>query len=131
MALGNSGLSSFLECSTTRPKLPLSASATRLSVSEDCMAPSTAQATFYANVATLRNQMINLLSGAAVSAAEERRMLDQLPDPTQNPSVFRANLAAMIGVAGGAPRWRPHVKTAKLGAVMQLMLDAGDDSGRR
>jgi D-serine deaminase-like pyridoxal phosphate-dependent protein len=37
----------------------------------------------------------------------------------------RANLAAMIGVAGGAPRWRPHVKTAKLGAVMQLMLDAG------
>jgi len=58
------------------------------------MAPSTAQATFYANVATLRNQIINLLSGTAVSAAEERRMLDQLPDPAQNPSVFRANLAA-------------------------------------
>ena len=58
------------------------------------MAPSPAQATFYANVATLRNQMINLLSGAAVSASEERRMMDQLPDPAQNPSVFRANLAA-------------------------------------
>jgi hypothetical protein len=58
------------------------------------MGPSDAQATFYANVATLRNQIINLLSGAAVSAAEERRMLDQLPDPTQNPTVFRANLAA-------------------------------------
>jgi hypothetical protein len=58
------------------------------------MGPSDAQATFYANVATLRNQIINLLAGAAVSAAEERRMLDQLPDPIQNASVFRANLAA-------------------------------------
>ena len=37
----------------------------------------------------------------------------------------RTNLTAMIRVIGGAARWRPHVKTAKLGAVMQLMLDAG------
>jgi D-serine deaminase-like pyridoxal phosphate-dependent protein len=37
----------------------------------------------------------------------------------------RGNVAAMIRVAGGAARWRPHVKTAKLGAVMRLMLDGG------
>ncbi|HEU4321984.1 MAG TPA: alanine racemase [Roseiflexaceae bacterium] len=36
-----------------------------------------------------------------------------------------ANIAATIRAAGGADRWRPHVKTAKLAWVMQRMLDHG------
>jgi D-serine deaminase-like pyridoxal phosphate-dependent protein len=42
-----------------------------------------------------------------------------------DPATVRANIAAMIQVAGGAARWRPHVKTAKLGAVMRMMVEAG------
>ncbi len=36
-----------------------------------------------------------------------------------------ANIAATIRAAGGADRWRPHVKTAKLAWVMQRLLDHG------
>lgn len=53
-----------------------------------------AVATFYASVATLRNEIIKLMSGAAVSGSEEIRMKEQIPDTTQKPNVFRANLAA-------------------------------------
>jgi D-serine deaminase-like pyridoxal phosphate-dependent protein len=37
-----------------------------------------------------------------------------------------ANIRAVVARFGGDPRrWRPHVKTAKLGAVMRAMLDDG------
>ena len=43
-----------------------------------------------------------------------------------DPAVVDANVRAIVAQLGGAPsRWRPHVKTAKVGRVMQMMLDAG------
>ena len=50
-------------------------------------------ASFYSATAALRNEMIKLFSGAAVSGSEESRMKAQLPDVTQKPNVFKANLA--------------------------------------
>jgi D-serine deaminase-like pyridoxal phosphate-dependent protein len=35
------------------------------------------------------------------------------------------NLAATLRLLGGADRWRPHLKTAKLGWTMQRLCDAG------
>jgi D-serine deaminase-like pyridoxal phosphate-dependent protein len=43
-----------------------------------------------------------------------------------DPSRVRSNIEAIVSVLGGdAARWRPHVKTAKLGAVMRMMLEGG------
>jgi D-serine deaminase-like pyridoxal phosphate-dependent protein len=43
-----------------------------------------------------------------------------------DPGGVRSNVAAIIAQLGGdAKRWRPHIKTAKVGAVMRLMLDGG------
>jgi len=43
-----------------------------------------------------------------------------------DPGLVEANIRAIVAQLGGDPaRWRPHVKTAKLGAVMRTMLDAG------
>lgn len=50
-------------------------------------------AEFYAGVASLRNEIIKMMSGAAVSGSEEARMRSQLPDVTDKPSVFQAKLA--------------------------------------
>jgi D-serine deaminase-like pyridoxal phosphate-dependent protein len=36
-----------------------------------------------------------------------------------------SNIAATLQMCGGANRWRPHVKTAKLAVVMQRLLDHG------
>lgn len=42
------------------------------------------------------------------------------------PDVVRANVRAIVAQAGGEPaRWRVHVKTAKVGVVMRMLLDAG------
>ena len=42
------------------------------------------------------------------------------------PEIVAANINAMIRLLGrDANRWRPHVKTAKLGFVMQLMAERG------
>ena len=42
------------------------------------------------------------------------------------PARVEANIRAIVAQLGGNPaRWRPHVKTAKLGAVMRMMLAAG------
>lgn len=49
-------------------------------------------AEFYSAVANLRNEIIRLMSGAAVSGAEEQRMKAQLPDVTDKPSVFVSKL---------------------------------------
>ena len=51
-----------------------------------------AVAEFHASVAGLRNEIIRLMSGAAVSGSEEQRMRSQLPDVTDKPSVFTAKL---------------------------------------
>lgn len=53
----------------------------------------TAVAEFHAAVAGLENEIIKMMSGAAVSGAEERRMRNQLPRVTDKPSVFKAKLA--------------------------------------
>ena len=43
-----------------------------------------------------------------------------------DPARVEANIRAVVAQLGGdTARWRPHVKTAKLGAVMRMMLDAG------
>ena len=43
-----------------------------------------------------------------------------------DPARVESNIHALLAQLGGhAARWRPHVKTAKLGAVMTMMLNAG------
>ena len=43
-----------------------------------------------------------------------------------DPARVESNIRAIVAQLGGnAARWRPHVKTVKLGAVMQLMLGTG------
>lgn len=43
-----------------------------------------------------------------------------------DPDRVTANVHAIVAQLGGdARRWRPHVKTAKVGSVMQMMCDAG------
>jgi hypothetical protein len=69
------------------------------------------RATFRASVAGLKNDMIRLITGAAVSAQEQTRILQEVPDVTQRPEVFqarlektrqnRANLEARIAQATG------------------------------
>ncbi|MCB0216690.1 MAG: alanine racemase [Chloroflexi bacterium] len=53
--------------------------------------------------------------------------LDGVPTPALLIDLdrVRANLARSLAIIGGADRWRPHVKTAKVAAVQQLMLEAG------
>lgn len=42
------------------------------------------------------------------------------------PDILRENIKSTIQLLGGNPdRWRPHVKTAKLGAVMRAFTDLG------
>jgi D-serine deaminase-like pyridoxal phosphate-dependent protein len=42
------------------------------------------------------------------------------------PEIVAANIDAMLKIAGGDPnRWRPHVKTSKLGFVMNMMVERG------
>lgn len=42
------------------------------------------------------------------------------------PDLVEANLEAMLKLTGGDPnRWRPHVKTSKLGFVMRMMAERG------
>jgi hypothetical protein len=54
------------------------------------VSPEVAQ--FHASVAGLRNEIIRLMSGAAVSGSEEQRMRAQLPDVTDKPASFQAKL---------------------------------------
>jgi D-serine deaminase-like pyridoxal phosphate-dependent protein len=42
------------------------------------------------------------------------------------PATVRSNVAAIVAqFRGDATRWRPHIKTAKVGTVMRMMLDGG------
>ena len=42
------------------------------------------------------------------------------------PAVVRANIEATVRLAGGdANRWRPHLKTAKIPAVIRMLIAAG------
>ncbi|MFQ5927886.1 MAG: hypothetical protein ACE5MH_10690 [Terriglobia bacterium] len=60
--------------------------ATGLSTDQD-------MAEFFASIATLRNVVIRAITGAQMGEAEARRIREQLPEPTQPPTVFRARLA--------------------------------------
>jgi D-serine deaminase-like pyridoxal phosphate-dependent protein len=43
-----------------------------------------------------------------------------------DPARVRSNIAAVVATLKGDPkRWRPHIKTAKVGAVMRMMLEGG------
>lgn len=50
------------------------------------------EANFRSQVSEFRNQTIKQISGAAVSASEEKRMTGQLPNVTDQPVVFEAKL---------------------------------------
>ena len=54
---------------------------------------------------------------------EETRL--QTPALAIYADVVRSNIAVTIDWMGGADRWRPHLKTAKLAAVNRLLVDAG------
>src|SRR3954447_18826089 len=42
------------------------------------------------------------------------------------PEFVDANIAATLALAGGdANRWRPHIKTAKLGFIIRRLVDRG------
>ena len=42
------------------------------------------------------------------------------------PAIVRENIARIIEAVGGNPgRWRPHLKTAKIGAVIEMLAKAG------
>jgi D-serine deaminase-like pyridoxal phosphate-dependent protein len=42
------------------------------------------------------------------------------------PEIVKANIAATIALAGGDPnRWRPHIKTAKMPAVLEFLMEQG------
>lgn len=51
-------------------------------------------AEFAAEVATLKNAVVKATTGAAMSEPEAQRILQQVPDLTDQPDVFRARLAA-------------------------------------
>jgi len=47
------------------------------------------------------------------------------------PEMVRHNIAAIIQAVGGDPaRWRPHVKTVKLGSMMKLLVEAGVETAK-
>jgi hypothetical protein len=71
-------------------------------------------AEFAAEVATLKNAVVKATTGAAMSEAEAVRILEQVPDLTQQPAVFKARLAttkrniqklrdSTITLSGGEP----------------------------
>jgi D-serine deaminase-like pyridoxal phosphate-dependent protein len=44
--------------------------------------------------------------------------------------IVRHNIERMIAVAGGADRWRPHLKTVKLESMTKLLVEAGVDTAK-
>ncbi len=47
------------------------------------------------------------------------------------PAIVRHNIQRMITLLGGSPgRWRPHLKTVKLGAMIRLLANAGVTSAK-
>ncbi len=64
-------------------------------------------------------------------AARLDRALASAPAHLQTPALVidldavERNVAAVIAAAGGVDRWRPHVKTVKQGAIVDLLLAAG------
>jgi len=42
------------------------------------------------------------------------------------PELVDANIKATLKMLGGDPnRWRPHIKTAKIGAILRRLIDHG------
>lgn len=65
-----------------------------------------------------------LASGAAFRVADAARMLT--PALLIDRDRVEHNIATTLHLLGGdTNRWRPHVKTAKLGYVMRMLVDAG------
>jgi D-serine deaminase-like pyridoxal phosphate-dependent protein len=65
-----------------------------------------------------------LTSDTAFRVAEAARLLT--PALLIDRERVQYNIATTLRLLGGnANRWRPHVKTAKLGYVMRLLVDAG------
>src|SRR2546422_4909651 len=73
--------------------------------------------------------MDRLIAASSVSLdAYQIRGLDDVLTPALAvyANVVDANVRAILHVLGGDPnRWRPHVKTAKLGFIMQGLVEAG------
>ncbi|OLD62518.1 MAG: hypothetical protein AUI53_01415 [Acidobacteria bacterium 13_1_40CM_2_60_7] len=73
--------------------------------------------------------MERLIAASFVSLdAYQIRGLDDVLTPALAvyANVVDANVRAILHVLGGDPnRWRPHVKTAKLGFIMQGLVEAG------
>lgn len=73
-------------------------------------------AEFAAEIATLKNAVVKATTGAAMSEPEAKRILQQVPDLTDQPAVFKARLAATkrnlemvrrrtIELSGGSVDW--------------------------
>lgn len=102
---------------------PVAGRANRMRASVPGMELPDGVADFYAAVAGLRNEIIKMMSGAAVSGSEEARMKAQLPSELDKPEVFqaklrqteqnRANLLSRLQrkgpVQGAAPAGGPRV----------------------
>jgi D-serine deaminase-like pyridoxal phosphate-dependent protein len=73
--------------------------------------------------------MNETLAPAAPIALDDYRVADTAGLLTPTLLIYAeavdSNIAATIRAVGGADRWRPHVKTAKLAWVMQRLLDHG------
>jgi len=65
----------------------------RASLPENWGGLSPKQAALYGAISTFRNRLMNLISGAAVSPDEARRLISEMPDPSQDPAVFEERWA--------------------------------------
>jgi hypothetical protein len=55
-------------------------------------------ADFNLQISALKNRMVKLITGAAMSREEASRILAQVPDWTNSPQVFRANLEGLTAI---------------------------------
>src|SRR3954464_2387999 len=70
-------------------------------------------------------------SDVEIERLSTRKDLDQLLTPALAiyPEVVRHNINRTVSLLGGDPnRWRPHVKTVKLAAMIRLLPAAGINS---
>ncbi len=62
---------------------------------------------------------------------DERHRVDRMEDVLTPalvvyPEIVASNIAQTLHLAGGAPdRWRPHIKTAKLGYTLRMLVERG------
>jgi len=73
---------------------PVAGRATELSIKTPGIATSEKLARFYANTATLKNATIKAITGAQMSEGEAERIMQQIPDFSDKPGVWKEKLAA-------------------------------------